>query len=220
MTVVQTGIRADKVIEMTQPTSALRNEAGDKYLKIGSKVLDLAPSKTRDDVAIATPNASGEVIFDVNSGLTNVVIDNLKDASVTPRSGGALSTTAPHWEPQLTDSLLEYSDEAGGPFTIGETVTTPSGGSATVTGVSDDGRYVQVSGITGTFLVAEVVTGGSSSASGTLTHPTNAAAATAVQAKQRFVYALVYDGQNPPVVLTSGAQNFTWRAEGTPVTPQ
>jgi hypothetical protein len=72
----------------------------------------------------------------------------------------------------VSDSGVTYTDEAGGPFLPGETVTdTPSGGTATVA-VDEGGILYFVAGSSsGTFAHGDTITGGTSGATATVNNP-------------------------------------------------
>lgn len=153
-----------------------------------------------DPVGSDTTSAAGDIILDVSATYTHV---RQWDG---PFVADALAT--PWIASQHTQDFVNHGSVAGGPFTVGETITGGSSGGTGIVTTVGDGFLNYIDSNVGTpITTAEVITGGGSGA--TATTSSNAATATAVDTIAFRVFT-ASDG----LALNAGAILFSYRAYG------
>ncbi len=143
-------------------------------------------------------------------------LQDIKHADIDTETENGVLDQDFSWRPSLTDITIEHGAVAGGPFTIGETVTGgTSSSTGVVVGVGTGFLQTEASAVS-TFEVGEVITGGSSSATATLTNPDNsvAAGASAELDERRFLRFVGKVGSTGALIANAVAIFFTYAVKG------
>jgi len=141
---------------------------GDRFNERNSMIFNLDDNSQQFYVKglkhINPPSISG--INFTGSGLNNIIVDF---------SGYVLTTPTVYniTIDGLNTDFVEFNlSTLVGTFVVGETITSTSGGSATILGISNDStnnyQYISLTGTTGTFLTGDVITGSISGTTATL----------------------------------------------------